>query len=660
MEHSFEQHWPDIEPVVKKLIFNQEISKKQWQNLFCDVHMICSWDETGCMKLVTALHQEISSLLADIANHLSSINDYHQVLKEYVACWLEFNDHCKRIPVAFQQLDLATRPNNSKKGSESTVRNLMLKLWSQQIIVPFSHRLQHSALDLIKAERNGHIIDNQLIVTLRQSFAIYNNLPKSVNQNNANNNSLPSYAANNMQRFDCLYLQELEIFYSVRANDYLRERGVLDYIKWATSKLEKEERRADLYLEPSSKSFQYVKDLCKRVFVKDFVDQVLIEVPQYIRVNDTENIGLIFRFINRVEGFAEKLFQELESHILANGLDHLMSSLTLLNKNNSCEKYVDKLLEFYNQFYQVIRISFDLDPRAKAVLDKAFEVIINDSRVRSAELLANYCDLLLRRTSLSRKLTSQDIDCRLSELVHIIRLLKDKDKEAFLTFYKAHLTKRLLLNASANYEKEEEFVRTLRVLPEMPFEHMHKLTRMLKDLKNSEELKDRYRQIVQPLYDIESIETQIKILNPSAWTKSKESFPINLPKELTSFMSGFEAFYSDQNRKRKLDWCNQLSNGTITINSNKGSFDLNVTAAQLSVISCYLDDPSSSKTIQDLKAQTNLIPGELKKALKSLVVNPKLESQVILCEPLLLNINDLDRETNKYSINPNFARLKHK
>lgn len=37
---------------------------------------------------------------------------------------------------------------------------------------------------------------------------------------------------------------------------------------------------------------------------------------------------------------------------------------------------------------------------------------------RCPELLANYCDLLLRRTNVNKKLTSSEIEGRLKDVVH--------------------------------------------------------------------------------------------------------------------------------------------------------------------------------------------------------------------------------------------------
>lgn len=137
------------------------------------------------------------------------------------------------------------------------------------------------------------------------------------------------------------------------------------------------------------------------------------------------------------------------------------------------------------------------------------------------ELLANYCDMLLRKTPLSKKLTSEEIELKLKEVVRQLRqkhflcliidynkitvyhtdafrvcrkadvqlivfvclsvlsLLADvlshlpssqllvlkyvQNKDVFMRYHKAHLTRRLILDISADSEIEENMVEWLRV-----------------------------------------------------------------------------------------------------------------------------------------------------------------------------------------------------
>ena len=65
-----------------------------------------------------------------------------------------------------------------------------------------------------------------------------------------------------------------------------------------------------------------------------------------------------------------------------------------------------------------------------------------------------------------------------------------------MRYHKTHLTRRLILETSADSEKEENMVEWLRDVG-MPAEYVNKLARMFQDIKVSEDLnqefKDRYR-----------------------------------------------------------------------------------------------------------------------------------------------------------------------
>ena len=63
-------------------------------------------------------------------------------------------------------------------------------------------------------------------------------------------------------------------------------------------------------------------------------------------------------------------------------------------------------------------------------------------------------------------------------------------------YHKAHLTRRLILDTSADNEKEENMVEWLREVG-MPADYVNKLARMFQDIKVSDDLnqnfKDAYR-----------------------------------------------------------------------------------------------------------------------------------------------------------------------
>lgn len=112
--------------------------------------------------------------------------------------------------------------------------------------------------------------------------------------------------------------------------------------------------------------------------------------------------------------------------------------------------------------------------------------------------------MLLRRTALSKRLTSDEIESRLRDVLLVLKYVSNKD--VFMLYHKAHLTRRymfvvyafhstkfykffffrsrLILDSSADSEKEEDIVEWLREVG-MPADYVNKLARMFQDIKVS-------------------------------------------------------------------------------------------------------------------------------------------------------------------------------
>lgn len=142
------------------------------------------------------------------------------------------------------------------------------------------------------------------------------------------------------------------------------------------------------------------------------------------------------------------------------------------------------MLNLFNQFTELVEQAFNYDHRFLTSRDKAYKDVVNDTSVfhldlpsssragpgsrcnpesKCPELLANYCDMLLRKTPLSRKFTSEEIEKRLREVLLVLKYVQNKD--VFIRYHKAHLTRRLILDTSADDEIEESMVEWLRVSP---------------------------------------------------------------------------------------------------------------------------------------------------------------------------------------------------
>ncbi|CAF4306166.1 unnamed protein product, partial [Adineta steineri] len=80
---------------------------------------------------------------------------------------------------------------------------------------------------------------------------------------------------------------------------------------------------------------------------------------------------------------------------------------------------------------------------------------------RCPELLAQYCDILLRKgTSTHKKYSSEEIEVKIKDVLLLLKYVQNKD--VFMRFYKGSLTRRLILDTSIDNELEESIVIQLR------------------------------------------------------------------------------------------------------------------------------------------------------------------------------------------------------
>lgn len=261
----------------------------------------------------------------------------------------------------------------------------------------------------------------------------------------------------------------------------------------------------------------------------------------------------------------------------------------------------------------------------------------------------------------------------------IIILKYIHDKDIFMKYYKAHLTRRLILELSAENEKEEQMVSLLRDVG-MPADFVNKLSRMFQDMKISQDFTQQFRERSSSISTAFSPDmVSVKILNSSAWCRSAEKFSVQLPLQINVSLLQIKEFYKQKYAGRSLIWHHQLSSGLVTYHSDNGVYELELNAYQLSVLCCWNDSPTNSISLESLSIRTSLPINELKRTLwvsqlmvsgltfvfnmffQSLTNNPKIKSQVLLIDGCseesgtkLKHFNEMTDSTT-FCLNTNFV-----
>ncbi|XP_033117568.1 cullin-5-like [Anneissia japonica] len=666
---TFEDKWDSMRPTVLKLLRQQDVPRTEWQDLFWDVHSVCLWDDKGPEKVHDELKHDIIDFIKQAKQRVLQDQDDSALLKAYIKEWGKFFTQCGYLPKPFGQLEtsLSNKKTSSsqKKASQtedSIVRKLMLDSWNCHIFFIVKQRLQSSAMKLVVAERNGEAFDKQLVIGVRESY---------VNLSSNFEDRLQIYREN----FERAYIDATERFYKTHAHAYLADNGVQNYMKYADGKLKEEENRAVRYLETckGSSSVEKLIESCVNVLVTSFRDEILRECAPMIKTNETVKLNLMFRLMDRVSDGINPMLQDLEQHIIHSGLADMVAAADVITTDS--EKYVEQLLKLFNRFSTLVKEAFNDDPRFLTARDKAYKHVVNDTQVfrlelptksksvssktqpesKCPELLANYCDMLLRKTQVSKKLTSDEIESKLKNVLLVLKYVQNKD--VFMRYHKAHLTRRLILDTSADSEKEENMVEWLREVG-MPADYVNKLARMFQDIKVSEDMNQSFKEMHRNNTGNVSDNINIKILNAGAWMRSSERVPVSLPVELEDFIPEVEEFYRNTHNGRKLQWHHLMSNGSITFRNQVGIFDIEVTTFQMAVLFAWNQRPLEKISFENLKLATELPESELRKTLWSLIAFAKLRRQVVQCCPEAKSPKDFT-ESTMFWVNQEFAVIKN-
>ncbi|KAI9579867.1 hypothetical protein GQX74_000655 [Glossina fuscipes] len=695
-QRSFEDIWPAARIIVLKLLKQETVSQVEWQDLFYGVHLVCLWDEKGAAKIYDCLRTDIVEFIVNAQRKVQSQRGEQALLMTYIVEWRKFFTQSNYLPLPFRQLEhsfqskvpssssatssastsassssaaaassssaagaststsaSASLSSSNKKNptEDSIVRKLMLDSWNENIFKDIKDRLQESAMRIVHAERNGDAYDAQLVIGVRESY---------VNLCSNPDDKLQIYREN----FEAAYLDATAAFYRLNAAEQQQINGVLAFMKYADAKLREEETRAKRYLEPSS--YGVLAQTCVKVLVGDHMNTIIAECAPLIKEYETDRLNLMFRLLDRVPNGVEPMLRDLENHIVSAGLADMLSASEIITQDS--EKYVERLLELFKKFSALVKNAFSDDPRFLTARDKAFKTVVNDTSVfklelptgiqnrgvkytapesKCPELLANYCDMLLRRTPLSKRLTSEQIDGRLRDVLLVLKYVNNKD--VFMRYHKVHLTRRLILGTSADSEKEEDIVEWLREVG-MPADYVNRLARMFQDIKVSEDLNTQFRNSTGRHDAI-----NIKILNAGAWARCSERVSVSLPLELEDYIPDVEEFYKKKHSGRKLQWYHHMSNGTITFVNNFGRYDLDVTTFQMAVLFAWNQRPHDKISYENLRLATEL-PG--KRTLWSLVAFPKLKKQILSMEPNCPTPKDFTENT-LFQVNQEFAVVKN-
>lgn len=492
-----------------------------------------------------------------------------------------------------------------------------------------------------------------------------------------------------LRLFEPYFLQTSAMFYREEGERLLKESDAGTYCKEAKRRIEEESDRCRSTLSESTtvKIQRVVEDELIRHKMKGLIE--MDSGVQYMVDNDKlYELGLVFELEARVDARKTELTKAMQKIINEMGTEINNAAINTsqapptapsaqdehgddrqkpggtrqINQQTvAALKWVEDVLALKTRFDNIWKTAFASDQTVHTALERSMGEIIN-AFSRGSEYISLFIDENMKKGI--RDKTEAEIDATLEQAITTVRYLQDKD--IFETYYKKHLCKRLLLKKSQSIDVEKQMISRMKL--ELGNSFTLKLEAMFKDMTLSEELTSGYRKHVAQLGDADHkrVDLSVSVLTSMTWPleafrgasedEREGRSNIIFAASIERIKAGFEQFYSKKHSGRKLTWQTNMGDADVKAhfprskNGRPMTHDINCSTYAMLILLLFNSLPSTtSLTLEEIQAKTNIPENDLKRNLQSLAVAPK--TRFLVKEPMSREINAGDR----FSYNENFS-----
>ncbi|XP_064456504.1 cullin-2-like [Ornithodoros turicata] len=640
----FDFTWEQLRETVAGVITLGKVPRSVWNDRFSDVYALCvAFPE----PLGDRLYQETKKYLNEHVQYLYELvvnND--DLLAAYYTHWLQYSQGVDYLNKLYMYLNTQHIKKNKLSEADLSygsvepteqlleVGELGLDLWRRNMIEPLRTNLVSLLLDAIEADRRGDSSVPQkvvqgVILSLVQVEEYKRKLPLSLYQ----------------ELFEGPFLAATGEHYQREASRLLQECGCSSYMEKVLQCLAQENLRSRKFLHPSS--YPKVTRECEQRMVGTHLAFLHQECEPMVAAERKGDLGRMYTLLRPLRAL-DPLIQTLQRHMERVGLERVASCTGTNGANvNVPQLFVEAVLEVHTSYQELIKDVFQADQQFVSALDKACATIINNRSntkqpCRSPELLAKYCDSLLKKSA--KGISESEVEDRLSQSITVFKYIDDKD--VFQKFYAKMLAKRLIHSQSMSMDAEEAMINKLKQA--CGYEFTSKLHRMFTDMNVSADLNGKFNTYLKAGEIDLGINFSIYVLQAGAWPLGQSAIsPFAIPQQLEKSVQKFEQFYQSKFSGRKLTWLHHLCQADVRLCYLRKPYLVSLGTYQMALLLPF--EVTDTLSARDLQESTRLSEDQLFKQLQSLLdarlLNCSQEGPLSLATVLHLNKSYSNKRT---------------